>query len=179
VSPSPPDGLVENLRRLDPDLRLRWATHQQVWLVELQVKERQPSYLAEKPSAVGTTPRALYWWDSWRLGRIFVTKFTHPIRFPWEFLAAHLKHLSLEAHHAKDALLERLDEVERQEEVAAKRKWDVGNEAAAKTLFDDWGWEQKRKISTFVPGENPHVTSCDGFVVYDRRRYADRGANAQ
>ena len=58
--------------------------------------------------------------------------------------------------------------------MAAKRKWATGNEAGGQDIVTTiWGWEQKRKISTFVPGENPHITSCDGFVVYDRRRVPD------
>ena len=174
MSPSPPDGLVENLRRLDPELRLRWGQHQhRVDHRGAGARGAQEQWQQERPSPVGTSPRALDWWEGWSSGFLHVTALAHPIAYPWSFIAAHLKHLSLEAHHAKDALIERLDAAEREEEMAAKRKWATGNEAAAKTLFDDWGWEQKRKISTFVPGENPHITSCDGFVVYDRRRVPD------
>jgi hypothetical protein len=171
MSPSPPDGLVENLRRLDPDLRLRWGRHQAKWIIEVKVQERLPQREQERPSPVGTSPRALDWWEGWTAipPGLYVTALPQPCPFPWDFIAAHLKHLSLEAHQAKDRLIERLDAAEREEEMAAKRKWAVGNEAAAKTLYDDFAWEQGRRVSLNQPGANPKIEPRDGFSVVDRR----------
>ena len=102
MSPSPPDGLVENLRRLDPELRLRWGQHQHKWIIEVRARgERQEQWQQERPSPVGTSPRSLDWWEGWSSGFLHVTALAHPIAYPWSFIAAHLKHLSLEAHHAK------------------------------------------------------------------------------
>jgi hypothetical protein len=170
MSPSPPDGLVENLRRLDPQLRLRWGQHQAKWIIEVRARgERQPQWQQERPSPIGTSPRALDWWSGWKDGWLFVTALAHPIAYPWEFIAAHLKHLSLEAHLAKDALVERLDAAEREEEAAAKRKWATGNEAAAKTLYDDFAWEQGRRVSLHQPGSSVKEQARDGYTVLDRR----------
>ena len=169
MSPIPPLGLVQKLSQFDKDLRIRWATHQKLWLIELKAKERQPGYLAEKPSAFGTTPRALDAWDSWRQGYVYVTKLRHPIEYPWEFIAAHLKHLSLEAHQAKDRLLERLEAAEAEEEAAIKRAWDVGNEAAAKQIYDDMSWAEGRTVSLNQPGAHPKEEAREGYVVVDRR----------
>jgi hypothetical protein len=166
----PPLGLVQKLALFDKDLRIRWATHQKCWLIELKAKERQPGYLAEKPSAFGTTPRALDAWESWRQGYVFVTKLAHPITYPWEFIAAHLKHLSLEAHQAKDELLRRLEAAEAEDEAATKRAWDVVNEQGAKEIYDRLQWDNKRVISTHVAGDNPLRAEHDGFVTYDRRK---------
>ena len=173
MSPSPPDGLIENLRRLDPTLRLRWATHQHKWLIEVKARERQPSWQAERPSPIGTTPRALDWWEGWKDGYVYVTALAHPIRFPWPFIAHHLKHLSLEAHQAKDRLIERLDAAEAEQEASTKREWSTVNEAGAKELYDRLQWDNKREISTYVAGPNPHLVQRDGFTVYDRRRVCE------
>ena len=53
MSPSPPDGLVENLRRLDPQLRLRWGRHQHKWIIEVQAPERLPQRQQERPEPRG------------------------------------------------------------------------------------------------------------------------------
>ncbi len=176
MSPIPPLGLVAALARFDKDLRIRWGTHQKLWLIEVKAKERQPGWLAEKPSAFGTTPRALDAWAGWREGYCFVTQLAHPITYPWEFLAAHLTHLSLEAHQAKDALIARLDEVERQQEAATQREWDLVNEAGAKELYDRLCWTQGREISTHVAGPNPHAEPRDGYTLFDRRVSARESA---
>jgi hypothetical protein len=161
---------VEGLRQYDSALRLRWGIHQRCWIVEVRARgERQPQWQQERPSPIGTSPRALDWWSGWKDGYLFVTKLAHPIPYPLEFVLAHLKHLSLEAHQAKDRLIERLDAAEREEEMAAKRAFAVGNEAAAKQLYDDWSWEQGRRVSMNQPGLNPHIEARDGFSVVDRR----------
>jgi hypothetical protein len=169
MSPSPPDGLVENLRRLDPQLRLRWGQHQHKWIIEVKAQERLPQREQERPSPVGTSPRALDWWEGWVGGYLYVTALPQPCPFPWDFIAQHLKHLSLEAHHAKDALLERLDAAEREQEAVAKRKWAVGNEAAAKTLYDDFAWEQGRRVSMNQPAPSTKIEPREGFSIVDRR----------
>jgi hypothetical protein len=170
MSPSPPDGLVENLRRLDPELRLRWGQHQHKWIIEVRARgERQEQWQQERPSPIGTSPRALDWLEGWKAGYFYVTALAHPIVYPWPFIAAHLKHLSLEAHHAKDALLERLDEAERQEELAAKGPWKVANEAGAKTLYDDLAWEQGRRVSLNQPAPSVKEEPREGYTVRDRR----------
>jgi len=169
MNPMPPLSLVQNLQRLDPLLRIRWATHGKHWLIEVKARERQPGWLAEKPSAFGTTPRALDAWDGWRQGYCYVTKLRHPIEYPWDFIAAHLKHLTLEAHQAKDELLRRLDAAEAEEEAETKRAWDTINEQGAREIYDRLAWDTKRQISTHVAGDNPLRTEHDGFVTYDRR----------
>ena len=53
-------------------------------------------------------------------------------------------------------------------------EWATANEAGGQdAVTTTWAWEQERKISTFVPGENPHITSCDGSVVNDCRTVPD------
>lgn len=169
MNPTPDPGLVRNLAALDPALRLRWGRHQKKWIIDVRAEARQPSWQQERPNPLGESPRALDWWEGWKAGYLYVTALAHPIAFPWEFIAAHLKHLSLEAHRAKDALIDRLDEAEREQEAAAKRKWAVGNEAAAKQLYDDLAWEQGRRVSLHQPGSHPKEESRDGFVIRDRR----------
>lgn len=168
-APLAPNWLVEHLRRFDSDLRLRWGAHQEKWLIEVKARERQPDYLKEKPSAVGTTPRALDWWDGWRDGYVYVTALAHPVRYPWEFIASHLTHLSLEAHRSKDALLDRLDAAEAEDEARAKRTWNTANEAGAKELYEMLAWDQGRRVSLNEPGANPLLEQRDGYVVVDRR----------
>ena len=169
MSPSPPDGLVEHLRRLDPQLRLRWGRHQAKWLVEIKAREREPAYLAERPSPIGTTPRALDWWEGWKDGYVYVTALAHPIRFPWPFIAHHLKHLSLEAHQAKDRLIERLDAAEAEQEASKKREWNTINEAGAKELYEAFAWEQGRRVSLHQPAPSVKEEPRDGYVLRDRR----------
>ena len=53
--------------------------------------------------------------------------------------------------------------------MAAKRKWAVGNEAAAKQLYDDFAWEQGRRVSLNQPGPHPKIEPREGFSVVDRR----------
>lgn len=169
MNPIPPLSLVQNLALLDKDLRIRWGRHQAVWLIELKVKERQPAYLAEKPNPMGTTPRAKDWWESWVDGYAFVTKLAHPIVYPWDFIAAHLKHLSLEAHQGKAELLRRLDAAEAEDEAKAKREWARINETGAKEIYDRLAWDTKREISTYVGTSAPKEEARDGYVVVDRR----------
>ena len=90
MSPSPPDGLVENLRRLDPQLRLRWGRHQHKWIIEVKAQERLPQREQERPSPIGTSPRALDWWEGWNSSPsyLYVTALPQPCPFPWEFIAA-------------------------------------------------------------------------------------------
>jgi hypothetical protein len=169
IAPAPPDGLIDHLRRFDPMLRLRWATHQAKWLIEIQLPPRSPALRAERPSPLGTSPRALDWWDGWKDGYLYVTALAHPITYPWEFIAAHLTHLTLNAHLAKDALMGRLDEAERLEEVSVDRAWDVVNEAGAKTLYDDMAWESGRRVSMNDAGRPAKEEAREGYVVMDRR----------
>jgi hypothetical protein len=131
--------------------------------------ERQPGRIAEQPSPFGTTPRARDTWEGWQQGWLFVTKLPHPIPYPTDFVLAHLKHLSLEAHQAKDALLARLDEAEAEDEARTKREWSVKNEQGAKEIFDRLAWDTKRTISTHVAADNPLRVEHPGFVTYDRR----------
>lgn len=168
-SPIPDLGLVQHLARLDKSLRLRWATHQKKWLIELKVREREPQWLAERPNPMGTTPRAKDTWDGWKDGYMYVTALSHPITYPWAFIAEHLKHLSLEAHHAKTALVERLDAAEAEDEARVTRDWALKNETGAKELYDRLQWSEKREISTFVAGPNPNVEQREGYAVVDRR----------
>lgn len=169
IPPRPPDGLVDNLRRFDPALRLRWGRHQELWLIEVKLPPRAPQLHAERPSPIGRTPHALDWWEGWKDGYLYVTQMRHPIEYPWDFIAAHLKHLSLQADHAKDALLDRLDAAEAAEEAAADRAWQVNNEAAAKQLYDDFAWDQGRRVSLNEPGAHPKEEARDGYIVLDRR----------
>lgn len=167
MTPTPDPGLVANLRRLDPDLRLRWGRHQALWLIELKAREREPAWLAERPNPMGSTPRAMDTWEGWKDGYMYVTRLAHPITYPWAFIAEHLTHLSLEAHRAKDALLERLEAAEAEDEARAKRAWDVVNEAGAKEIYDRLAWDQGRRVSLATPA--PREEPREGYVVVDRR----------
>jgi len=169
MNPIPPLNLVAALARFDRDLRIRWARHQRHWVIEIRARERQPARVAEKPSPFGTTPRAMDTFEGWKDGWLYVTKLPQPIPYPIDFILSHLKHLSLEAHQAKDELIRRLDAAEAEEEAATKRAWDVVNEQGAKELYDRLQWDNKRVISTHVAGPNPLRHEQDGYVVYDRR----------
>ncbi len=169
MNPVPPLNLVAALARFDRDLRIRWARHQRHWVIEIKLPERQPGRVAERPNPFSETPRGKDTWEGWQQGWMYVTKLPHPIPYPTEFVIQHLKHLSLEAHRAKDALIERLDAAEAEDEARIKREWDVINEQGAKELFDRLAWDSKRQISTHVAGPNPRRVDHDGFTTYDRR----------
>lgn len=168
-APASPLGLVGQLRQFDPALRLRWARHQACWLIELHVPEQLPAWRQERPNPFGSSPRAKDEWEGWKDGYLYVTKLSHPIEYPWDFIAAHLTHLTLRAHHAKTALLERLEAAEAEAEAAAKRDFATQGEAAAKELYDRLAWDQGRRVSLQQPGENPLLEAREGFVVRDRR----------
>ncbi len=169
MNPIPPLAIVRDLAAYDKSLRIRWGQFQKLWIIETKMAERQPGYLAERPNPLGHTPRAKDWWDGWSQGYLFVTQLPHPIPYPTEFVIAHLKHLSLEAHRAKDAIISRLDAAEAEDDARMAREWARVNETGAKEIYDQLQWDQKRAISTHVAGENPHRTEHDGFVTYDRR----------
>jgi len=170
MSPTPPLNLVAALARLDRDLRIRWARHQRHWVIEIKMPERQPARVAEKPNPFSTTPRGMDTWEGYKEGWLYVTKLPHPIPYPTDFILAHLKHLSLEAHQAKDALIQRLEEAEAEDEARNLREWAVINEQGAKEIYDRLQWDNKRQISTHVAGPNPLRVEHEGFTTYDRRK---------
>jgi len=170
MSPTQAPHLVRALHAFDPQMRWRWARHGKHWVIELKMPERQPAWLLERPNPFGQTNRAKDTWEGYKDGYLYVTKMKHPVEYPWAFIADHLRHLSLEAHQAKDALIARLDAAEAEEEAAIQRKWATGNEAAAREIFDRMAWDTKRQISTHVAGPNPLRSEHEGYVVYDRRK---------
>lgn len=170
MNPMPPLSLVRDLNALDSSLRIRWGVHQHLWIIETKMQARQPGYLAEKPNPLGNTPRARDWWDGWSSGYLFVTQLPHPIPYPAEFVIAHLKHLSLEAHRAKEAIISRLDAAEAEDEERRLREWARVNEIGSKEIWDRLQWDNKRAISTHVAGPNPDRVEHDGFTTYDRRK---------
>jgi len=169
VTPTQAPHLIRALHAFDPQMRWRWATHGKHWVIELKMPERQPAWLLERPNPFGHTNRAKDTWDGYKEGYLYVTKMKHPVEYPWAFIAEHLRHLSLEAHAAKDRLIDRLDAAEAEEEARNQRAWNVINEQGAKELYDRLQWDNKRAISTHVAGPNPLRHEHDGYVVYDRR----------
>lgn len=167
---TPDKGLVENLRRLDPDLRLRWGRHQHKWMIELRVPEQHPSWVQERPTVESNDdPRYLDVQEGWKDGYVYVTMLPHPIPYPWDFIAAHLKHLSLRAHRAKDRLVERLEEAEAKDQASKWREWVNVNEAASKDLYDMLAWDQGRTVSLAEVGPSVREEAREGYVVLDRR----------
>jgi hypothetical protein len=162
----PPLGFVADLARFDPDLRVRWGPHSHQWFIEIKCRERMPDYLGERPNPLGTSPRARDLWEGWLEGYLHVLSVPREL-LAWDLVASYLKMYRVQSHAEARRLSDRLDELDAQWEASIDRQTDTLAEAFGHDLYDQFAWDQKRRISTFVPAvtEEAH----DGFIVRDRR----------
>jgi len=162
----PPAGFAADLCRFDDQLRCRWGAHSHQWFIEIKCRERMPGYLEERPNPLGSSPRARDLWEGWQQGYLHVLSVPRDL-LQWDLVGRYLAQYRVASHQDADRLCARLDELDAQWEASIDRQTDTLAEACGHDLYDQFAWDQKRRISTFVPAakEEPH----DGFIVRDRR----------
>jgi len=163
---NPPDGFVSDLTRFDTDLRCRWGPHTSQWFIEIKCKARMPDYLGERPNPLGHSARARDLWEGWLEGYLHVLSVPRDL-LSWDLVAPYLKAYRVQSHQDAQRLADRLDEIDAQWEKSIDRQTDTLAEAFGHDLYDQFAWDQKRRISTYVPAvqEEAH----EGFIVRDRR----------
>jgi len=166
----PPADFVRQLHDYDPELRVRWAKHCACWFIEVKARERQPSFLLERPNPLGKSARAKDLWLSWIDGYLHVVS-VHPTLLRWERVYPVLDSVRLADQRKKDELNRILDEVDAEWERETTRQRRDLAEVGASELYDAFAWSFKRRVATYIPPDPlTRLEQHDGFRVTDRRR---------
>jgi hypothetical protein len=166
---TPPADFVRQLHDFDSSLRCRWGKHLGQWLIEVKVRERQPSWLRERPNGLGRSARAKDLWLAWMEGYLHVLT-VHPSLLTWDKVAPVLRSIRLEDTGQVAALIRKLDEEDAAWERSTDRLRDNLNEVGASELYDALTWEQGRRVSAFNPEPLATLETREGYKVQDRRR---------
>ena len=171
IAPTPPASILIDLRRYDPELRLRWGQRTGLWIIEKRLPQRHHRYTGERPSPY-KSPRGLDLFDGWKEGFVHVL-FVHPslLGAPvmWDALAGADTH----RQGGVDALNRKLDEAEIAKQKASDKETHDMNAGAASDMFDRIAWLDGRRVT--VPNPEPvegrwsDEAHPDGFVIRDRR----------
>jgi hypothetical protein len=164
---TPPREFVSALRSFDADLRIRWQVRTKLWAIERKMPPRLRTYLAEQPPAnPWSGDRSLDLFDGWRDGYVHVMN-VHPSLLDHRVFA-HLAEADAWRKGGMTALVDQIEEEERQREAAFERERHNFHEAAGKDLYDTIAWDEGRRVSLHEPAE-PAGEAREGYVVVDRR----------
>jgi len=166
MSPTPDPSFVADLRSYDPSLRVRWARHRHVWLIDKKVRERQPDFLKERPAEWTRNPGRRDIWESFQDGYVVVL-WIHPSELHWSKVSYWLRRADFQAQGGIEALNRRLDAEQAAEAKTVEREVDNFCETGALQLHDEIAWADGRRVSLATPP--PPVVHPDGFVIQDRR----------
>lgn len=173
MTPSKPYGLIRALRDYDPALRLRWAAHSQMWVVELKAPASFPELHLERGNGPDPKrrPRAADIYDGHVDGYINVM-FVH--RDLVENTPLVMEHVRDADSWRRGGLKKQADFYDQQdaaEETAQDRERGNVNQSLARDAYDRMAWLRGDRVAvTDPPKEAPGVMHPDGYVVRDRRQ---------
>ena len=172
LAPKPPYSVVRDLAAYDMDLRLRWSTRREVWMVEKKLPIRHPSVEKERPNLIGKSAVSQDLFDAARDGYVHILS-VHPSLLNSEVILGALRSTDLNFHGSWAAINRRLDEAQEAEDKRLDRELDTFVEAGSRSIYDRDAWLGKRKIQ--VPNDEAAVERItpveqrEGYVVVDRR----------
>jgi hypothetical protein len=173
IAPKPPYSVVRDLAAYDKDLRLRWSTRRDLWMVEKKLEMRHPSVEKERPNLIGKSAVSQDLFDAARDGYVHILDI-HPSLLRSEIILGALRSTDLNFHGSWAAINRRLDEIQAAEDAALDRQLDTFVEAGSREIYDRDQVLGGRKI--YVPNKDvpapPVITPVvqgDGFVIRDRR----------
>ena len=166
---TPPPEAVTALRRFDPELRLRWGYHQNLWIIERKMPTRHIQYLRECPSPEGKTARSKDIREGWREGYVHVLSVHPDLLCNWPLVEQTLRECDSWRYGGFDRMNRVLDDAVAQENAATDRQVQNFNESASREAHDRLQWLLGNRVAVSTP-EPPLVDTGMGFKIVDKRR---------
>ena len=167
---TPPPAFVAELRRYDPELRVRFARHQKCFIIDKKMPPRNRRYLQERPTS-WRGPRGRDLWEGWRDG------YVHVLNVPLDMLDARVFEVLAESDSWRQGGMEginrQLDALDAAAERAAEKKVDDWAQDATRESYERLMWlnGHRQRVPDDLdshdatPTPEPVVEHHDGFTV--------------